>query len=76
MASDEELEVQVGEGGPETKDGSEDGLECDQIDSCGDTGPHCREGLRERKERGVVTMRLWWIETQDAGFLLVFHHVR
>ena len=49
MASDEELEVQFGEGGPKTKDGSGDGLECDQIDSCGDTGLHCREGLRTRK---------------------------
>ena len=49
MASDEELEVQVGEGGPGTKDGSEDGSECDQIDSCGDTGPYRREGLRARK---------------------------
>ena len=49
MVSDEELEVQVGEGGPETKDASEGGLEFDQIDSYGDTGPHHREGFRARK---------------------------
>ena len=47
--SDVELEVPVGEGGPEAKDGSEDDLGCDQVDSCGDTGLHRREGLRARR---------------------------
>ena len=46
---DTELEVQARERGPETKYGSEDDLGCDQIDSCGDTGPRCREGLRAKK---------------------------
>ena len=47
--SNEEPEVQVGEGEPEAKDGSEDDLGSDQVDSCGDTGPRRREGLRARR---------------------------
>ena len=47
--SDEELELQVEEGGPGAKDGLEDDLWCDQVDSCGDTGPCRREGLRARR---------------------------
>ena len=45
--SDEGPEVQVDEGEPEAN--SEDDLGCDQVDSCGDTGPHRREGLRARR---------------------------
>ena len=48
--SDEEPETQVGEGGYEAKGGSEDDLGCDQVDSCGDTCPHRREGLRSDGE--------------------------
>ena len=47
--SDKELEFQAWEAGPETKHGSEDELGCDQIDSCGDTGSRCREGLRAKR---------------------------
>ena len=46
---DEEFDVRACERGPETKHGSEDDLGCDQIDSCGDTGPRCREGPRARR---------------------------
>ena len=46
---DEELEVQVDEEGPEAKDGSVNDLGCDQVKSCGDTGPHRREGLGARR---------------------------
>ena len=35
--------------GPETKHGAEDDLGCDLIDSCGDTGPRCRERPRVRR---------------------------
>ena len=49
MVSDKELEVQVDKGGPEANDGSEHDLGCDQVESCGDTGPHRREGLRARR---------------------------
>ena len=49
MVFDEELEVQARESGPETKHGSEDDLGSGQIDSCGDTGPCCRDGLRARR---------------------------
>ena len=49
----EEFEVRAREWGPETKHGSEDDFGCDLIDSCGDTGPRCREGPRARRvERG------------------------
>ena len=46
---EEELEVRARERGSETKHGSDDDLGCDLIDSCGDTGPRCREGLKTRK---------------------------
>ena len=53
MVFEEELEVRVCERGPETKHGSEDDLGCNQIDSCGDTDPHCREGpIARRVKRG------------------------
>ena len=49
MVFEEELEVRARERGSETKHGSGDDLGCDLIDSCGDTGPHCREGLKTRR---------------------------
>ena len=46
---EEELEVRARERGSETKHGSDDDLGCDLIDSSGDTGPRCREGLKTRR---------------------------
>ena len=46
---EEELEVRARERGSETKHGSDGDLGCNQIDSCGDTGPCCGEGLNTRR---------------------------
>ena len=46
MVFEEELEVRARESGPETKRGSDDDMGSDLIDSCGDTSPHYREGLK------------------------------
>ena len=37
--------------------------------------PVAGRGLKQGERRGVVTVKLWWIETQDGAFLLVFHDV-
>ena len=31
--------------------------------------------LKHEVRRGVITEKLWWIETRDGAFLLVFHDV-
>ena len=46
-----ELEVRARERGPETKHSSDDDMGSDLIDSCGDTGPRCREGLKTRRAK-------------------------
>ena len=37
--------------------------------------PVAGRDLKQEERRGVITVRLWWIETQDGAFLLVFHDV-
>ena len=35
--------------------------------------PVAARGLEQGELRGVVTVKSWWIETQDEVFLLGFH---
>ena len=37
--------------------------------------PVAGRDLKHEERRGVITVKLWWIETQDGAFLLVFHDV-
>ena len=37
--------------------------------------PVAGRGLEQGECRGVVTVKLWRIETQDGAFILVFHDV-